>query len=364
MDACIAISMAVAVGEPFISNQMTLPNPKPLRVCFSYAAYAKNVISYLLSSNIPVDAALSDADFSALESAFGFSFPPDLRSILQEGLPVGPGFPNWRSSSHQQLDILTHLPILGICKQVSKTTFWIDSWGDRPLDSDRAVRLAKASLQKAPVLVPVYRNFYIPSTPCVAGNPVFYVHGGDVRIWSFDIAGFFQRVEFGMSAGEEPLRRLRRNSNLFPAPAWAATEAREIEFWTGLAARADTRGWWSGDLGGCLEEVCWRLRDGGWKEEDVREMMMIDGGGGDGVAAAAAVEDGGGGDEALDEEWRVSSMSERLLRAGWSTEDVVELLGSPDDVHRNGVDDGDYCFDFRRRQSCDDKNHNTISLSF
>lgn len=358
VETSIAISMAVAVAEPLIPNQMTLPNPnpnpnpkpKPLRVCFSYAAYAKNVINYLYSSNIPVDAALSEPEFSALESAFNFSFPPDLRSILQEGLPVGPGFPNWRSSSEQQLDILTHLPLLGICKQVSKNTFWIDSWGERPDDSDRAVRLAKGFLKNAPVLVPVYRNFYIPSTPCVAGNPVFYVHGGDVRIWSFDLAGFFQRVEFGMSGGEEVLRG---NSNLFPAPAWAATEAREVEFWTELAARADTRGWWSGELGGCLEEVCWRLRDGGWKEEDVREMMMIDGGGGGDAV------DGG-----CDAEWRVSSMSERLLRAGWSTEDVVELLGSPDDVHRNGVDDGDYCFDFRRRESCDDKNHNTISLSF
>lgn len=91
----------------------------------------------------------------------------------------------------------------------------------------------------------------------------------------------------------------------------------------------------------------WRLRDGGWKEEDVREMMMIDGGG---------CEEAGG--------WRVRSMSERLLGAGWSTEDVVELLGVPHDFDRSGEDDGDYCFDFRRRQSCDDKRNTTFSLTF
>ncbi|XP_057784377.1 uncharacterized protein LOC131001801 [Salvia miltiorrhiza] len=322
--------MAVAVV-----NHMTLPNPKPsLRVCFSYAAYAKNVVSYLHSSNIPVDAGLSDSEFAAVESAFNFSFPPDLRSILQEGLPVGPGFPNWRSSSNQQLDILTNLPILGICKEVSRNAFWLDSWGHRPpdADADRAALLARAFLKNAPPLVPIYRNFYIPSSPCAAGNPVFYVHGADVRVWSFDIAGFFQRVEFG-----SPRR------TFFPSPAWAATEARRIEFWSELAEKRGegtaARGWWSGALGGCLEEVCWRLRDGGWKEEDVREMMSGD---------------------ACDGRPLDVSMSERMLRAGWSTEDVVDLLGFP----LNGVDDGDYCFDFRRRQSCDDKKHATISLTF
>ncbi|KAL1537031.1 hypothetical protein AAHA92_29591 [Salvia divinorum] len=329
--------MAVAVE----ANPMPLPNPKPkpsIRVCFSYAAYAKNVVNYLYSSNIPVDAALSEAEFAAVESAFHFSFPPDLRSILQEGLPVGAGFPNWRSSSNQQLDILTNLPILGICKEVSRNNFWLDSWGDKPPDADRAVLLAKSFLNKAPVLVPIYRNFYIPSAPCAAGNPVFYVHGGEVRVWSFDIAGFFQKVEFGM-CGEAIPRRRAGAGVFFAAPAWAAREARRIEFWSEMAEKRG--GWWSGELGGCLEEVCWKLRDGGWKEEDVREMMMIDGGSVDGEC--------------------VGSMSERMLRAGWSTEDVVDLLGFP---HRNGVDDGDYCFDFRRRETCDDKKRASISLTF
>ncbi|XP_047940123.1 uncharacterized protein LOC125187550 [Salvia hispanica] len=304
--------MAVAVE----ANPTPKPKPKPkpsLRVCFSYAAYAKNVVHYLHSSNIPVAAALSDAEFAAVESAFRFSFPPDLRSILQEGLPVGPGFPNWRSSSRQQLEILTTLPVLGICKEVSRNNFWLDSWGLKPPDPDRAASLAKAFLKKAPLLVPIYRNFYIPSAPCAAGNPVFYVHGTDVRVWSFDIAGFFQKVEFGM-CGEAIARRRRVGA---AAPAWAAREGRRVEFWTEMAERRG--GWWSGELGGCLEEVCWRLRDGGWKEEDVREMMMID-----------------GCDGSVDGSM---SMSERMLRAGWSTEDVVDLLGFP---NRNGVDDGDY----------------------
>ncbi|KAL7141565.1 hypothetical protein ABFS83_08G062100 [Erythranthe nasuta] len=357
--------MATAVAEPPYTP-MNLANPKPLRVCFSYAAYAKNLIHYLTSSNIPVDPGLSDAEFSAVESAFGFTFPPDLRSILQEGLPVGPGFPNWRSSSKQQLEILANLPILGICKEVSKNELWFDSWGDRPEDADGAARLAGILLKEAPILVPIYRRFYISSAPCVAGNPVFYVHGGDVRLWSFDVSGFFQQIEFRMSgggAGGGEVSRRQTLSSLFAAPAWAATEARRIEFWTEMAERGGSeaaRGWWSGELGGCLEEVCWRLRDGGWKEKDVREMMMMDG---CDYNKIDRVDNNKGTAEPRDidcVERRVKALSSRLLRAGWSTEDVVESLGSPEDFHHNCIIDGDFCFDFRITPTSDAQN----SLSF
>ncbi|KAJ4954213.1 hypothetical protein NE237_031045 [Protea cynaroides] len=58
----------------------------PRRVCFSFAAYAKNVINHLKKCQIPIDDGPSDDEFSSIESTFGFSFPPDLRSILCEGL--------------------------------------------------------------------------------------------------------------------------------------------------------------------------------------------------------------------------------------------------------------------------------------
>lgn len=109
-----------------------------------------------------------------------------------------------------------------------------------------------------------------------------------------------------------------------------------MEFWTeaaertatmrAVAARGETRGWWSsGELGGCLEEVFWTLREGGWAEEEVREMMMIDGVGGD-------YRDGGGPEVLWDREgvvWHVRLMSLVLLRAGWTREDVVYSLGLP-----------------------------------
>ncbi|KZV24947.1 hypothetical protein F511_01917 [Dorcoceras hygrometricum] len=343
--------MAAAFVQPLKSHSVAdaavnFTDTKPLKVCFSYAAYAKNLIHRLLSSKIPVEVGLSDAEFAAVESSFHVKFPPDLRSILREGLPIGPEFPNWRSSSKQQLDILINLPILEICREVSRKEFWIDSWGDKPDDGDKCVNIAKGFLKKAPVLVPIYRHFYIPGTPCVAGNPVFYVHDGVVKLWSFDIAGFFQQIEFTMRGNSDKVLRRPRLSDLLTAPAWAATEARRIELWSELgervgnvATRGETGRSWSRELGGCLEAVCSRLREGGWKEEDVREMMMMDG-----------CNDRTKCDDHHDENYeeyqgrmrrRVRLLSRRLLRGGWSVEDVAESFGFPEDYYRNGTAEED-----------------------
>ena len=306
--------------------------PKPTRVCFSVAAYAKNVIKHLAACNVPIQEGLSDSEFSTIEASLGFTFPPDLRSILQEGLPVGPGFPNWRSSSHQQLEILTSLPILEVCKAVSMGKFWCKSWGDEPVDSDEALALARRFLKKAPVLVPIYRHCYIPSNPNLAGNPVFFVHGGHVRMWSLDMAEFFQKGEFFRLETE------------VSAPAWAATTARRIEFWTEAVerARGGTRAWWSGELGYCMEELFWRLRDGGWREEEVREMMMMDGRDQNDKKAAVSKDSKG-------VVWHVHVLSLLMLRAGWSTEDVVDSL---DFQIQHTPPDGESWLDFQHPHSC------------
>ncbi|XP_006346881.1 uncharacterized protein [Solanum tuberosum] len=342
-----SLAMAATLAETL--SPIKIYNPKPTKVCFSYAAYAKNVIQHLKSSNLIVEKGLSDVEFSTIESNFSFTFPPDLRSILQEGLPIGPGFPNWRCSSQQQLEIIKNLPILSLCKQVKKRNFWVEFWGNRPIDNDQAVDTANGFLKNAPVLVPIYQHFYIPCTPCLAGNPVFYVHDGQVKLWCFDISGFFQQVEFQRN---EMILRRPSLFNLMNAPSWAATEARKIDFWTEMAEMGQMaaavgggkhRRWWSEDLEGYLEDVFLRLTEAGWKEEDVREMMMMDDSG-----------DGDSGDRrrcsdavVFVNKKEVESHESLLLRAGWSTEDVVDTLGSFEEIFM----EEDSCIDFYHKTS-------------
>ncbi|KAF5738066.1 hypothetical protein HS088_TW13G00960 [Tripterygium wilfordii] len=310
---------------------------RPLKnrlVCFSFAAYAKSLIDHLQFINIPVLPGLTDQEFSTVESSFNLSFPPDLRSILREGLPVGHHFPNWRSSSEQQLRILIDLPRLNLLRNISTNSFWVDFWGDKPESIDQAVKKAKLFIDKAPLLVPVYRNCYIPSTPNVAGNPVFYVDDREVRVISYDVTRFFQEIEFlkmGIFRSVALADRLKTD-----APAWAATASKRIDFWTEVAergrkvvAREETDCWWGGgDLGRCLEEVFWRLRDGGWGEEEVREMMMMMmmDGSDDGERRAVNVES---------VEWQVRILAIVLLRGGWSMEDVVYSLDLDEEQYPN-----------------------------
>lgn len=280
------------------------------RACFSFAAYAKAVIHHLRACGIAVASGLDDSEFDAIKTTYGFDFPPDLQSILKEGLPTGGGFPNWRSASPQQLEILLRLPISGILHAVSNKGFWCAAWGSKPAGNESAA--ARRILESAPALIPIYRQFYIPLVPNFAGNPVFYVRGGDVRCAAFDLADFFQR-EWGQFVPKG--RDHRGSGGAPPAPVWAAKEARGVAVWTELAEERGTcrapekpRG-----LDRCLGEMAWRLRAGGWGEEEVREML-------NGEGDRTVVRDR----EGL--MWHVQLLSLALLRAGWSAKDVADSM--------------------------------------
>ncbi|KAK7406404.1 hypothetical protein VNO78_08028 [Psophocarpus tetragonolobus] len=280
--------------------------PRPKRLCFSFAAYTNNLLNCLKASKVVVEEGLSDAELANIESKLKLSFPPDLRAILQQGLPVSQGFPNWRSSSTQQLQILLNLPASSILRRVSNTRFWHPSWGPEPPDPTHTIRML---LRDATPLVPIFRHCYIPSSPNAAGNPVFYVdHDGDVRLLSYDVAGFFS--EFLAREPEEPV--------------WAAKEARRVRFWSELADARCGRWWWwggvKGELGGCLERVVWKLREGGWTEEDIRDMMTVEE-----QPKKKAHELKLNDKQAM--ACHVRLMSLVLLRAGWSREDVLYSLG-------------------------------------
>ncbi|CAL1371954.1 unnamed protein product [Linum trigynum] len=319
--------------------------PNNLQVCFSFAAYAKKLIDHLKFLHIPILPGLTRTEFSDLESKFKFSFPPDLHAILREGLPFGPNFPNWRSSSLHHLQILRDLPTLDISNNVRHHGFWVESWGPRPDDPSELNAVFDKLLGNAPTLVPIYRNCYIPALPEASGNPIFLVDEEAVRVLSFDIAGFFHQLQL---AGSNRVGGQGNYNVTIMLPAWAATAAREIEFWTEAAkkgkrrklaaadGRAATGGWWVPGGGGgfeiiccqleltaCMEEVFWRLRDGGWREEEVREMMMM--------KTNNNCDRLKRNEEEEDAVWHVRMLSAgELLRAGWSKEDVLYSLDLQD----------------------------------
>eukprot|EP00249_Psilotum_nudum_P025475 c29986_g1_i1 orf=121-1611(+) len=166
------------------------------RMCISFASYARDVIDHLRSCQIPVCKGLSEEELLQIERRFGFWFPPDLRCILQAGLPVGVGFPNWRSGSEQQLRVMLNLPMGGLYFEIALGRFWWKHWGPRPAATCDALRLARNALGKAPVLVPIYSHCYIPCSPNLTGNPVFFIYKKDAFYCGYDLADFFEREAF------------------------------------------------------------------------------------------------------------------------------------------------------------------------
>jgi hypothetical protein len=138
-----------------------------------------------------VDPGLTASELRSL----GISFNPDHRVLLTCGVPVGAGWPDWRSPS-----VLSSLsaPVDGILFDVTENAFWLPSWGIRPSTPSRALSLARSHLAAAPVLVPVYKHRYAPALPA-SGLPVFSVVQTDVVVYGVDLADYLH-AEFGVGS--------------------------------------------------------------------------------------------------------------------------------------------------------------------
>lgn len=162
----------------------------------SFTSLAKKIIDRLKQCEVLIEKGLSGEEVARIEAEFGFTFPPDLKAVLQEGLPVGVGFPDWRSGGSQQLRMSLNLPVAGLSYEVVRGKFWWKQWGQRPSDTENAAKIARQALKKVPILVPLYGHCYIPSSPALAGNPVFFVDHTDVFCYGYDLSDFFGRQPF------------------------------------------------------------------------------------------------------------------------------------------------------------------------
>lgn len=413
--------------------------PIPGRVCFSFAAYARSVIDHLRRCQVPVARGLSDQELSAIEASFAFVFPQDLRSILQEGLPVGVGFPNWRSGTagRQQLQMMVDLPTAGLAYDIAKGRFWWKDWGSQPSTSREALHIARKELSAAPTLIPIYTHCYIPSSPSLAGNPVFFVYQNDFYYAGYDVSDFFQREAFVPqenldsqtprstccirdlidTAHMEPCKGItvaspraiamsdlfegnsqRRDSSplkstysqflhqkpvaaatkvltrfTIQAPSWAAKTARRIDFWSDLVenkndmnvAAASANGIFSSDLkleidltakSARCKRVRWedlgatelkyssrkwvtsylkdlqsRLRNGGWKEEDICDVIN------NSMTACSSSLQLARQNYVENLATRFDVLSGSLRKGGWSPKDIVECFHHDADANSNSA---------------------------
>ncbi|KAK8517537.1 hypothetical protein V6N13_127707 [Hibiscus sabdariffa] len=337
------------------STPASLPSRNGLT---SFSSLAGKVITHLRDSGFQVQPGLSDAEFARAEAEFGFVFPPDLRAILSAGLPVGPGFPDWRSAGARlHLRASLDLPIAAISFQIARNTLWSKSWGPRPSDPEKALRVARNALKRAPLLIPIFNHCYIPCNPSLAGNPIFFIDENRVFCCGLDISDFFERKSLFKSSESKPevLKKQRsvseKSTGSFTNFSRRSLDAglvtgtktpRWVEFWSDAAVdrrrrnslsssnsspdryfdmpRTHTPPKWVDEYIGQIGSV---LREGGWGETDITEIVH--------VSASGFFE---GEMVLLDNQavldallLKADRFSDTLRKAGWSSEEVSDALG-------------------------------------
>lgn len=330
--------------------------PLPARnSLISFTSLADKVLTHLRNSSVQVQSGLSDSEFARAEAEFGFAFPPDLKAVLSAGLPIGPGFPDWRSAglARHQLRVSLNLPIAAISFHIARNALWSKSWGQRPTEPEKAIKIARNALKRAPLLIPIFNRCYIPCNPSLAGNPIFYVDENRIFCCGFDLSDFFDR-ESSLFQNSQSLSKQRSLSERSAGPSTnfsrrsldavtGGKTPRWVEFWSDAAVDRRRRNSnsssssssspdryfeiprsgvpkWVEDYVQQLGSV---LKEGGWAESDVSEIVHVSSSGF--FEGEMILLDNQAVLDAL--LLKVDRFSDSLQKAGWSSDEVSDVFG-------------------------------------
>ena len=167
-------------------EQVVLP-----RRAWDVAVEAHQLLSY---SGEPLAAGLTDDEVEHVETRFGFRFAPVHRAFLSVGMPRGPLWPNWRTSSARDLRRRVQAPVDGVVADVLEHDFWPARWGARPEAPAEREAVARRRLAQVPGLVPLFAQCYLPAGDRRPGAPVLTVDRTIVSVVGHDLAHYVGRV--------------------------------------------------------------------------------------------------------------------------------------------------------------------------
>ena len=153
---------------------------------------------------------LTFEEISTVEDRFGFRFHPEHGEFLRVHLPVGQGWPDWRSGDAASLEERLAWPVEGVLSHVHGIDgFWPRTWGPRPDNQTEALGVARRRLESAPRLIPVFSHRYLPAAPAPSPAPVFSVYQTDVIYYGSDLGDYVAhefRLVDEVSAGSPRVR--------------------------------------------------------------------------------------------------------------------------------------------------------------
>lgn len=141
---------------------------------------------------------LTEKQISDVEQFYKIQFPPDLKMLFQSFVPASDKFYDWSdfsASNVKRIQEMLKRPIEGILFDVKENHFWMNEWGERPIDNKFAVNVATDKLSNVPQLIPVYSHRYLPSKPLETDNPIISVVQTDIIYYGKDLYDYIS-VEF------------------------------------------------------------------------------------------------------------------------------------------------------------------------
>lgn len=157
-----------------------------------------HIISQMKKAGVTFEQGLSDSEIERAEAWGQFRFVPDLREFLQTALPVAWNtsqgrrqFPQWR----QNPDIIKNAQAWifeGIQFDILHNHFWLKEWGEKPVETDDALNVARQHVSAAPLMIPIYVHRHIPAEPHEAGNPVFSIWQTDIIYYGTNLESYLQ----------------------------------------------------------------------------------------------------------------------------------------------------------------------------
>ena len=162
----------------------------------------------LREADVELEAGLSAAELRGVERRFGLVLAPVHAAFLRLGLPVGPGWPDWRHGDPDALRARLAAPVEGVLLDVREHGFWFPGWGARPPRAGLAEQVARDRLAGVPPLVPLRGHRYLPGGEQPAHCPVLSVVQTDVIAYGRDLADWVRR-ELGREPGPGGSPRFR-----------------------------------------------------------------------------------------------------------------------------------------------------------
>ncbi|MHA7984800.1 hypothetical protein ACX9R5_03255 [Rathayibacter sp. CAU 1779] len=161
----------------------------------------------LRDNGVILDRGLDESEFRRLREQLDVEFSPDHRDLLRRALPQGPGFPDWRNASVDDLRRRLDWPKDGVRWDVENNGFWPPTWGRRPTTRQARSRLVARQLAAVPQLLPVFGHRFLPGGDAPRGVPILSVMQTDVIVYGWNLLDYF-RHELELPRDEPPQRSL------------------------------------------------------------------------------------------------------------------------------------------------------------